>query len=188
VTPPDPLLQRLRQDDVAALEELYALHWDLLCRFAARITGSMATAEEVVEDVYVRVWEQRRSLDVRCTLRAYLYGAVRQQALLQHRTESNRERLLQAAAATGATPGTSTPELTPEQHFEAAELAARLARAIDALPERAREAFLLQRQHGLTQSEIADAMEIAVSTVEKHLARAMAELTRVVDEWRADRD
>jgi RNA polymerase sigma-70 factor, ECF subfamily len=178
------LLARLRRDDASALEALHAEHYVGLCRVAARITGSMAIAEELVADVFVRVWERRGSLAVRSTLRAYLYGAVRQEALQQNRSESNRQRLLRGVAHDGLAPGHSTAGLASDEAMQAAELAALLTRTIDALPGRAREAFLLQRQHGLTQVEIADAMGIAVSTVEKHLARAMAELKEVVDQWR----
>jgi RNA polymerase sigma-70 factor, ECF subfamily len=178
------LLERLRQGDASALEALHAENAAGMCRLAARITGSMALAEEIVGDVFVRVWERHRALAIRSTLRAYLYGAVRQEALQHNRAESNRERLLRGAVQDGLTPGLAGSGLRPDEALQAVELAALITRTIDNLPDRAREAFLLQRQHELTQVEIADAMGIAVSTVEKHLARAMTDLKQALDHWR----
>jgi RNA polymerase sigma-70 factor, ECF subfamily len=178
------LLQRLRTGDAAAVEALYRAHFRGLCAFAARITGSVDAGEEIAEDVIVRVWERRDALAVRTTLRAYLFGAVRREALLHLRNASSRARLLDAAAVERLSPATGAAPLPPDEAAEAAELARRLDRAIADLPDRAREAFTLQRAHGLSQTEIADAMGISESTVEKHLARAMAGLRTALSDWR----
>ncbi|HSJ24334.1 MAG TPA: sigma-70 family RNA polymerase sigma factor [Longimicrobiales bacterium] len=178
------LLHQLRTGDTAAVEALYRAHFQGLCAFAARITGSASAGEEIAEEVIVRVWERRETLAVRTSLRAYLFGAVRRQALLRLRDSKNRARLLETAAADGMSPATAGAPLPPDEALDAARLAGALRTAIAALPDRAREAFTLKRAHGLSQAEIADAMEISESTVEKHLARAMDGLRTALADWR----
>jgi RNA polymerase sigma-70 factor (ECF subfamily) len=72
------------------------------------------------------------------------------------------------------------PRAAADAELEADELAALVKRVIAALPERPREAFLLSRRHGLSHAEVAGVMEISVSTVEKHIVRAVAELRRAL--------
>lgn len=181
-----PLLQRLRAGDMSALESLYRAHFSALCRYATRLTGSATVAEEVVEDVFLRVWEKRRQLAIRTSMRAYLFGAVRRECLLHHRTEANRERLVRAAADGVGYAGMPAAAASPEAELEAAELADLMRAALAALPERPREAFGLKRGHGMSQAEIAETMGIAESTVEKHLARAMEALRDALERWRQD--
>jgi RNA polymerase sigma-70 factor (ECF subfamily) len=74
-------LERIRAGDPGAFEALFREHYHGLCLFAARLVASDAVAEELVQDVLLRVWQQRERWTVTGSVAAYLYGAVRNQAL-----------------------------------------------------------------------------------------------------------
>lgn len=175
--------QRIREGDVATFEALVRTYTAPLRAYAARHVGSEAGAEEIVEDVFVDIWERRATWTVKDSLRRYLYGAVRRAALHVRRGRRTRERIHDAFMRAGRAPAMGQPAPAPDAAAEASELAALLQDAIERLPDRARETFLLARQHGLSHAEIAEVMRISTSTVEKNLARATHRLRDLLATW-----
>ncbi|MBX6330634.1 MAG: RNA polymerase sigma-70 factor [Gemmatimonadaceae bacterium] len=167
------LLAQLRAGEEGAFAVLFARYYDKLCAWATMYLGSGAEAEEVVEDVFVRVWEMREQLDIRTSLKAYLYTATRNHALNHVRRDTTYRRYLDDAWQAGTAPGMSEAETDLEMEAQLSDLARAIDDAIAQLPERCRQIFLLHRQHGLTYAEIAAAMEIAPKTVENQLGRAL---------------
>jgi RNA polymerase sigma-70 factor (ECF subfamily) len=177
---------RIREGEVAALEALYHTYNTRLCRYAEGYVHARDVAEEIVEDLFVRIWERRAEWEVRTSLRRYLYGAVRKAALQQLRDRGIRDEIHHRIGLTGRSPAMGEAAPTPEDELEVRELELILTKVIHRLPERSREAFLLARQHDLSYAEIAEIMEISISTVEKHVARAAGELKRTLAAWRED--
>lgn len=175
---------RIRKGEVAALEALYDAYYTRLCRYAEGYVRVREVAEEVVEDLFVRIWERRAEWEVRSSLRRYLYGAVRKAALQQLRDREIREGIHHYIGLTGRSPAMGEAAPSPEDEIEVRELELRFKKVIHRLPERPREAFLLARQHDLSYAEIAEIMEISISTVEKHVARAAGELKETLAAWR----
>ncbi len=173
---------RILAGDALAFQELFHEHFGRLCSYARGILRDGDAAEEVVEDLFVWIWENREQWEVSSSVRAYLYTAVRNRALAQLRRERMRRRAHDEVAAAPVPPGMAGPRAAADAELEADELAALVERVIAALPERPREAFLLSRRHGLSHAEVAGVMEISVSTVEKHIVRAVAELRRALAE------
>lgn len=174
---------RSRAGDVAAFEAIFRLYYEPLCAFAERFVGSPDAARDVVQDVFVRIWEQRQSWQGCDNLKAYLFTAVRNRSfkLLRHRgvVERGLAQMTHAAAA----PGAGSPPPTPEDYTRVVELAAAVERAIEQLPERSREAYLLHRQQGLSYAEIAAVMGVSARTVENHIARALRGLREGLSPW-----
>src|SRR5687768_14336112 len=75
------LLDRLRADDEAALKELFHLYYDSLVHFVSPMLRDQDRARDVVQDVFFKIWEKRKELQVTTSLKAYLYMAVRNHAL-----------------------------------------------------------------------------------------------------------
>ena len=169
-----------------AFETLFRTYHARLCTFAVRYVGCPDTAEEVVEEVFLRVWAQRKHEDEggRCS-RRYLYTAVRNQALniLDHERVVQQSRGL--VLHQEPMPGMSQPPAAADEQLQAAELAAAVQHAIDQLPERCRQAHVLYRQHGMSYAEIAEVMGISARTVETQLARAARSLRHALAAWRA---
>lgn len=151
-------------------EEFEALYLDErpgLLRRSARRLGSPSVAADLVQDVFLRLWERRfQELDNEI---AYLRRSVNN-AIVDHiRAERVRNDYVE-----GILPEQyAAPAPTPLDHVEPRDLLRRLDAHIRSLPERTRHIFLLNKVHGCNYSEIADALGISRSAVEKHMARAM---------------
>jgi RNA polymerase sigma-70 factor, ECF subfamily len=158
-------------DVVAAL---FREHYAGLVDFATRYVKALEVAEEVVQEVFLRVWTQREAGDPAEITRAYLYGATRNQAitLLRHDHVVHRH-----AATRSAEPHAPA---TPDAELEADELTRAVRAAIDHLPERSRLVFVLSRDRGLSYAEIADVLGISAKAVEANMARALKSLRKII--------
>jgi RNA polymerase sigma-70 factor (ECF subfamily) len=176
-------LERIRAGDAGAFEVLFREHYHGLCLYAARLVASDAVAEELVQDVLLRIWQQRERWTVTGTVAAYLYGAVRNEAL-GHLRHAKVERKWQERRAADPHPAFSQAHQADEL-VRGAELAAAIDRAIAHLPARCREAYLLRRQHHLSYAEIAGVMNVTPKTVEIHIGAALKALRASLAEWLA---
>lgn len=176
----DPFPQwsrRLAASDDRALEELFHATHDALLRYATGLVRDGATARDLVQDAFIRLWSRRATLDAERSLRALLYRTVRNLAFNHARDERTRSRLLaeQYEPAVWRAPA-------PDATLEGRELQAQLAEWIAELPDRQREALMLSRYDGLSHDEIADVLGIAPRTVNNHLVRALQTLRDRLDE------
>jgi len=168
---------RLVRGEPSAFAALFERYYDALCAFAEGFVASADEAEEVVAEVFVRIWERRKRLDIQISVKSYLYSATRNQALNHLRRRGTEERWLDQASSSGELPGMSRSSrhgVLAELH--AVELNQALERAIETLPPRPREVFILHRRHGLTYAEIAETLGVAAKTVENHIGRALKAL------------
>lgn len=165
-------VQRIRGGEGEAFASLFHRFYNALCTYAEGIVGSADAAEEIVEDLFVWIWEERDGWQVRRSLRSYLFAAVRNRSLGFMRDQVTRERIRRGMGAGDPIPGMGTVVPPTDAALDARELDALVGRALSGLPPRAREAFLLSRRHGLPHVDIAAMMGISVSTVEKHVIRA----------------
>jgi RNA polymerase sigma-70 factor (ECF subfamily) len=164
-------IARIRAGDARVFEELMRDLGPGLCAFATRLTGSGAAAEEIVQDVFVAVWINRERMAVHDSVRTYLYRAVRNRAVSAHRRRSLARRAFESLTAERA----SEPygQLTAsEASVERSQLAAAVWRAIDGLPARVRQAFILVREHELTYAEAAAVMGVTPKAIDVSLTRA----------------
>jgi RNA polymerase sigma-70 factor (ECF subfamily) len=159
----------LQAGDRKALERLYIAHRPGLFVYVNRMVSDRAVAEEIVQDLFIRVWRCRQELELRGTLRSYLYAAGRNHAInhLKRRKVAHRWWQRKSEILTQGSP--------VQQGDSAAyrELSESVESAIAALPERTRLVFTLSRNGGLTYPEIAKEMGISVKTVESQMARAL---------------
>src|SRR5256714_11131517 len=157
---PHDLVARIRVGDEAAFEAIFRAHYDALCRYVAPYLGSRDAAEDAVQGVFVRIWEDRARCVVR-DLRHYLYAAVRRRAISQVRRSAVRRRaapLLMIDEIGGA----KGPP--PHAEFDAAELWRRLWRALGILPPRTPAAILLRRPQGLSHHQVGARMGLCSET------------------------
>lgn len=178
------LVARVSTGDEGAYEELFHRYYRELCRFAARIDFTPGAAEEIVQDVFLKVWLRRDTLFEVKALGSYLYTAVRNQALNQLERETNRERWRKATELKHQALPAQAP--SADEEVRLAELTVAIERALDELPPRCREAFLLQRRQHLSVAEIARVMQIAPKTVEIQIGNALRTLRRSLAEWIRD--
>jgi RNA polymerase sigma-70 factor, ECF subfamily len=170
------LVARLRTGDEQAFATVFRLWYALLLRFAQRIVGDRARAEEVVQDVLLQLWRRRAALDPRATVQAWLFHAVRNRALNVVRHDGVVVRATAKLASSHATPGDARDPSDADTALAEAELHLAIDAAVAALPPRCREVFLLSRRHGMRQTQIATRLGISLKAVEAQITRALREL------------
>ena len=153
-----------------------------MATFVQRFVRSPDVAEELVQDLFLKLWAKREQLSDIETFRTYLYRAARNQALNWLRRQKLERRWQEEH--TGNDEATTTTQLADEDASEH-EVAAAVRAAIDRLPPRCREVFLLSRDGGLTYAEIARTLEISVKTVETQMGRALKSLRVALQRYRA---
>jgi RNA polymerase sigma-70 factor, ECF subfamily len=166
------LMLAIRHDDPSAMSALVRRYEGSLKGFANALVQSEDDAEDVVQETFTRLWERRGRWDdseQRGTVRSFLYAVARNLALNRTRATRNRGRLAQGA-------GESQTSVTPLQQLDATELHDAFRAALESLPARRREVFILARYHDLSYREIGEELSISPQTVANHLSAALNDL------------
>ncbi|MFC1620152.1 RNA polymerase sigma-70 factor [Candidatus Neomarinimicrobiota bacterium] len=166
------LVRRIRKGDPKAFADLFQVYCGLLISFAQGFVVDLAVAESIVQDVFVNTWKRREHLDPDGEIRAYLYTAVRNQALKQLRHTDVEQQSDIAPSET------SSGEASPEEHWTREELARAIHAAVEQLPTRCRTIFIMNRFERLTYREIAQILGLSIKTVETQMGRALQVLRR----------
>lgn len=174
------LVRRIRAGDERALETVFRAHYAGMASFVQRFVHSPDLAEELVQDVFFKLWSKREQLAEIETFRTYLFRAARNTAL-NYLRRAKLERRWREEQGTDDDPPTTfaADDETVEQ-----EVATAVKEAINRLPPRCREIFLLSRDGGLTYAEIARSLEISVKTVETQMGRALKSLRASLHHFR----
>jgi RNA polymerase sigma-70 factor (ECF subfamily) len=176
--PPD-LAARIRARDPAALETLMHATLEPLVRFAYGFVHSYDAAEDVVQEVFVRVWARGKDWDPTIALTTYLYAAVRNRALNYLRANAAQIRLherVQSAGSETAWMYAAPHGTSPEQLAQWNELMTAFDAAVKQLTERQRSALLLRFEQGQTVPEIAHILGISAKAAEKLISRGIRDL------------
>jgi RNA polymerase sigma-70 factor (family 1) len=172
----EKIWRSIHKKDEQAFEQYYKEHYKIFYLAATGYLKDAGLAEEIVNDVFVRLWEAAPTIHIESSLKAYIYRAVINRSLneldkikrdQQHRKELSRR-----------------PQDIPDiRAMEDNELKISLYRAIDQLPEHCRNVFTMSRFEGLKQQEIADKLDISIKTVKNHITHALKQLNRVLADW-----
>ena len=154
----------------AAFKQLFAAQYEPLCRHALTYLKDEHAAEDVVQATFIRFWETKKDLISSPDARYYLVTAVRNNCISELRkTKASPVRYTE-----------SEPEPEPELHFTAlqqreaaTEQSQRIAAALDKLPPKCREVFLLIKLHGASYKHAAETLGISVKTVEAQMGKAV---------------
>ena len=165
--PPEEWVRKIRGGDGEAFEALFRAFCQPLIDFACRYVRDTAVAEGLVQDVFVAIWSNRSQLNPALNVKSYLYTAVKNQAL-KHLRHLDVERRSEGEVAL-----TFPRQKTPEDERRAEEIATAVHQAVDALPEKTRMVFSMNRFDHLTYAEIAQIQGISIKTVETQMGRAL---------------
>ena len=176
------LVSRIAAGDERAFEHLVRTYTVVLVHFAAGYIRDPDAAEEIVEDVFFRIWELREGWHPKSSLRAYLFTAVRNRALdwLKHvaAEERGHDRWRREIANDPAV----SVAWQESDHREEPDALLALQQALAMLTDRQREALRLRYEERLSYREVASVMEISESAVDRLLSRAVQALRRVARE------
>ena len=158
----------LKVGDITAFEMFFKTYYQPLCNYAYTFIQDKDEAEEIVQSAFLSVWEKRESLDIKTSLKSYLYTMVRNTSLNVIKHEKIKQKYVGEALAVN--------ERTHDgvaQSVLSSELEERIHLAMQVLPEQCRLVFKLSRFEELKYSEIAEQLNISIKTVENHMGKAL---------------
>ncbi len=171
----DDLIKRLRTDDAAAFDELFQVYGQKLYGFALKYLKSESEAEEMVQEVFVRIWENRRSLKTEYSFKSYLFTI----ALNQIRKFFNKRAVSLRYVADLQNEISESDDHTSDS-IDYTSLLARIDEIVDTFPERKRQIFLKSRKEGKTSKEIAAELNITAGTVDNQISDALRIIREVL--------
>lgn len=160
----------IQSDDYAAFKELYLTMYVSLIRFAKIYTADTYMAEDVLSDVFLKLWDQRRQIDNIRNLKVYLYTAVKNTSInyrnRQSRIVTEFENLPEQTAA----------DSDPEAAMISSETKKAIHIAVQRLPPRCKLIFQLAKEEGLRYKEIATILGVSIKTIDNQMAIAIQKL------------
>ncbi|TDW96252.1 RNA polymerase sigma-70 factor [Dinghuibacter silviterrae] len=164
--------QSIQRKESRVFEAYYKEHFRFFLLASNKYLQDPGRAQEIVNDVFLKLWEDAASITIQSTLTFYIHRAVVNRSL-NALDKEKRERMRRQAFDHG-------PEETAEtREMEYDELKIRLYRAIDQLPDQCRKVFTMSRFEEMKQQEIADRLGISIKTVKNHITHALKELNKM---------
>ena len=164
------LLEQIAAGDNRAFTTLYRRYWEGLFVTAAKALRSKEEAADVVQDVFLSLWNRRKGINVQGSLAAYLHTSVRYKCIHYIEKNINRRDYLELLTEVAV----NTSPLDPEVSLQVKELQEAIDKTISKMPTKMQEVYKLSRQQHLSHKEIADSMSISVETVKKHIQHALS--------------
>ncbi|MBN2613316.1 MAG: RNA polymerase sigma-70 factor [Bacteroidales bacterium] len=153
---------------MAAFEILFRKYYSYLSNYAFKIVENIDTAEEIIQDLFVGLWEKREELVIETSVKSYLFKSAYNRCLLflRHKSVTNRyEQYVKAGEEL------SEPDVSEELNMK--ELNDIIDRTLDELPETRRTIFRMSRFEGLKYHEIAKKLSLSVKTIESNMGKAL---------------
>ena len=165
------LLSRLRNSNVDAYKYLFNKYYTDLYYFTRKFLNNKEVAEEIVQDVFINIWENRASLNINSSIKSYLYTAVKNRAINYLKSKINNIDFVAIDNVAH-----ENLVLQTEQSVETEELDDLIQKAVLSLPPRCKEMFHLSRNSGMTYQEIADALGVSKETVKTQISEAIKKI------------
>ena len=170
------IIQEIREGREEPFRQVFNAYYEGLCQYAFTILRDMDDAEDIVQNMFLKIWEKRQTLIITHTLKSYLYKAVYHQCINQFDHRAVREKY-QERRTYESSSGVQLPEVFPN------ELEESIVDAINSLPKQCRIIFMMSRYEELKYSEIANKLDISVNTIENQISKALRILrTHLSDE------
>ncbi len=161
------LAEKIRGGDENAFRSFYVKHGANLYHFAFDYLKSEYEAEEIVQNVFIRLWEKREEIDVEKSLKSYLFRIAVNMIFNQMKHQVVRKKYESYVSFLDQPLSDS-----PEKKVQYAEIMASLDNLLAILPEQQRKIFMMSRHDGFSNQEIAEKLEISIRTVENQIYRA----------------
>ncbi|WP_346238352.1 RNA polymerase sigma-70 factor [Niabella insulamsoli] len=167
--PDEELFLMVKNDDKRAFNEIYERYRMMLKDKAEKMLDSPQLAEDIVQELFLNLYNRRYQIDIQVSLRSYLSKAIKFRILNEFRSSGVRTSYQKEMNTRHA----STISENNCYDFEVKDLNYSIQCSIDALPDKCKTAFLLSRTEQLSYKDISGFMGISVSTVEKHISKAL---------------
>ena len=159
--------------DIQAFRNYYDTYYEQLCCFLNFYTHDVAVIEDVIQEVFLKLWENKDCIEI-TYIKTYLFRAAKNRVLNYLRDEENRHQLVENWF------NQQLEERKYKDCFDIDALTKVVNRAIEQLPERCREIFSLSRKEGLSYRQIAERLGISVKTVETQISIALKRIREIL--------
>jgi len=168
------LARRIKFSDAEAFKTVFAFYHEGIFNFVHYKLGNVAAAEDIVQDVFIKLWENRHQIKEDRSLKSYLFTIANNLALNYIRHAKIAMKFQQELSAE------SSLQESPQASLEKKEAHEKLLAGIAALPEKQRIVFMMSRMEQLSYQEIAERLDISIKTVESHIGNALKILRQLL--------
>jgi len=161
------LMEQIQKGNVHALELLFERYYEPLCNFAFLFLKTSNQTEELVSDVFIRVWQNRDQHGKVIHVKAYLYRSVKNAVISYLR--KNRPGMDELSSLENI----SKHEITPESLLIREDLYKAVGSMIKSMPHQAGLVFRMHKMDGLSYKEIAATLGLSIKTIENHMGKAL---------------
>ncbi len=163
---------KIKKGDKAAFNKLFLRYYDRLCQFVGYYIRDTDVAENIVQELFFRIWINRTTWNFTPNIVSYLYKAARNYSLNHLKNNKIKDKFLDDYSES------FNLSETPEKEFIDREFNNKVHEAINELPEQCRIIFKMKKFDGLKYAEIADIKNISIKTVETQMGRALKHLRK----------
>ena len=164
-------VEKLKKGDHKAYTQLINNYYKNLCGYANLFTKDPSKSEDIVQNVFVKLWVYRKKIDSNIPIKRYLHKSVYNEFIDQYRKNKSvislEKKHLNAISA-----------IIEDNSVDIEKLMIRVNKEIEKLPEKCKRVFILNKKDGLTHDEIAEYLQISKKTVEGHVTRAFKILNK----------
>ena len=164
--------RRIKLSDAEAFKAVFAFYHEGIFNFVHYKLGNVAAAEDIVQDVFIKLWENRHQIKEERSLKSYLFTIANNLALNYLRHSRVAIKFQQAQMQESLTAE------SPQNLLEKKEFHEKLLACIAELPEKTRLVFMMSRMENLSYKEIAERLDISIKTVESHIGNALKTLRK----------
>ena len=164
------LFEKVKKGNVQSFETLFHRYYGNLCLFASGIIKDNHSAEEIIQDFFVKLWERKENLTIDTSIKNYFFRSIKNLCINHIKHNKIKEKYSQKEIAEQKT------NYDFDEVFIEVDLVQKIEESINSLPERRREIFRLSREEGLKYQEIAQKLNISIKTVETQISLAIKHL------------
>lgn len=164
------------EDNHVAFKELFFEFYPSLCVFAGRYISSSETCEDIVQEVFLNIWKNRKVLNIHSSFRNFLVTSVRNRCTDYLRKESSHTKYLENFSDSYSTE-------IPDQIYTIKELEEMIQVALGKLPKNIQLAFKMSRSEQMTYNEIAAEMNLSIKTIERYISQALKVLREELKDY-----
>ncbi len=170
------LVERMRDGDKRAFEAIFDRYYDLLHTFAKHILKDSFAAEDIIQNVFIKVWIRKERINSKLSLRSYLLVATRNELFDYMRLRYNLLR----SDINDAMFDVADTDPDAGEYLLRRERAGFIDAAMRSMPDKRREIFSMRYERSMTNAEIARALNLSIRTVEKHVDLAIKQIRRTI--------
>ena len=163
--------------NIQSFREIYDLYYEPLCKFLFLYTNDSFVVEDVVQEVFLSLWENRFTIEI-THIKTYLFRSARNKMLNCLRNENNRSILLEKWFEEQL-----QSKSNEKDKFDTDKLLQTIEKAIESLPQKCREIFILNKIESLPYKEIAKLKNLSIKTVENQISIALKKIRKSLSEY-----